>query len=211
MIRRALPLLVALTTSALNAEEAAQEWQSLFDGKTLNGWTPVVDNGSFKVEDGALVAGGAAMDHLFYSGPVNEHVFVDFELKAQVMTTPGSNSGIFFHTKAQRGALLKGYEAQINTTHRDKRRTGSLIDVRDVFETATKDNEWFEYHIMVKGKRIVLKVDGVTVVDYTEPERPKRSERRAGRVLSSGQIALQGHDPNSRVYFRNIRVRPLDR
>jgi hypothetical protein len=72
-----------------------------------------------------------------------------------------------------------------------------------------KDDEWFEYDILVSGKQIVLKVNGQTTVDYTEPENPERPKGREGRVLSHGQIALQAHDPNGRVLYRNIRIKVL--
>jgi hypothetical protein len=213
MTKRTLPIVALLGAAALCAAEPptpdADGWYTLFDGKSLEGWKPVASFDCFKAEAGKLVAGGAAMDHLFYEGPVSGGQFRNFELKAEVMTTPGSNSGIFFHTKPQKGALLKGYEAQIDTSHSDPRRTGSLFDVVDVTETKTKDNEWFEYDLLVQGKQIVLKVNGETIVDYTEPANPERSERRKERVLSSGQIALQGHDPKSKVFFRNIRIKLL--
>jgi hypothetical protein len=71
-----------------------------------------------------------------------------------------------------------------------------------------KDNQWFTEHIIVRGNHITIKVDGKTVVDYTEPENVIR-EDWPGRKLSSGTFALQGHDPNSVVYFKNIMVKPL--
>ena len=205
----ALTLALALTCAAASPQENKGEWISLFDGKSLAGWKPVTDSGCFKVCDGMIVAGGAPMDHLFYVGPVGNHHFKNFELKVDVMTKPGANSGIFFHTEPKTGALWKGYEAQINATHKDKRKTGGLFAIEDLTETPVGDNEWFEFHIIVKGKRIILKVNGKTTIDYTEPENPQRPERRKGRVLSSGQIALQGHDPGSIVYFKNIRIKLL--
>jgi len=72
-----------------------------------------------------------------------------------------------------------------------------------------KDNEWYTEHIMVQGKRIIIKINDKTVVDYTEPENVQRPKGDEGRVLSSGTFALQGHDPNSKVYFKNIMVKPL--
>ena len=115
--------------------------------------------------------------HLFYVGPVANHDFKNFELKLEAKTKPGSNGGIFFHTEPQSGFLKKGYEAQICNTHTDKRRTGSLLIIKDILDTSpVKDNEWFEYHIIVSGKRIVLKVNGQTTVDYTEPENPPRPQ-----------------------------------
>jgi hypothetical protein len=151
------------------------------------------------------------MAHLFYVGPVRNHNFRNFEFQAEVKTLPGSNSGIFFHTeKGGPGLVRKGYEAQVNNSHaRDPRRTGSLVIIEDRTETPVKDGEWFEYGITVKGKRIILSLNGKPVVDYTEPDKPQRPKGREQRVLSSGTFALQAHDPNSTTYYRNIRVRPL--
>jgi hypothetical protein len=197
--------------AALVGVTHAQEpgWITLFDGKSLAGWKPVDNTGGFELRNGELVAGGAKMNHLFYVGPGSDGGFKNFELQAEVKTTAGSNSGIFFHTQPESGFLSVGYEAQIDNTHTDRRRTGSLVDVEDRFETPVKDDEWFTYHVLVQGKRIVFKINDKTVLDYTEPENPPRSARRAKRVLSRGAIAIQGHHPKSIVYFRNIRLKTL--
>ncbi len=205
-IRSTLAFLLLISASL--ADDG--QWQSLFDGKSLDGWKAADHDECFKVQDGNLVAGGGPMAHLFYVGPISNHDFKNFELKIEVKTTPGSNGGIFFHTEPQSGFLKKGYEAQIDNTHTDKRRTGSLLVIKDIMDTSpVKDDEWFEYHILVLGKRIVLKINGQTTVDYTEPENPERPKGRERRVLSHGQIALQAHDPNSTVYYRNIKVKVL--
>jgi hypothetical protein len=188
---------------------AQDGWVSLFDGKTLNGWKVGDNAATFSVEDGAIVAHGPTA-HLFYEGDVNGHNFKDFEFKADVMTEPGSNSGIYIHTEYQQGGWpAKGYEVQVNNSHTDWRRTGSLYAVVDIKEVYVKDNVWFTEYVSVKGKHIVIKINDKTVVDYTEPENVKRPKDMAGRVLSSGTFALQGHDPNSKVHFRNIMVKPL--
>ena len=88
----------------------AEEWQSLFDGKTLTGWEATGHPESFRVVDGAIAAGGGPMTHLVYVGPVGGHDFTDFELAMDVKAMPGSNGGVFFHTEPQSGALKKGYE-----------------------------------------------------------------------------------------------------
>jgi len=187
-----------------------QGWVRLFDGCSLNDWTASEHKASCRVENGAIVVGGGGRSHLFYTGPVESHDFKNFELKLQAKTEPGSNSGIFFHTAYQETDWPKqGYEAQVNNTQEDWIKTGSLYNVEDVRQSPVEDNEWFDYHIIVRGKRIVLKVNGETTVDYIEPDDPPRSEERRGRVLSSGTIALQAHDPGSTVYFRDIRIKPL--
>ena len=184
------------------------QWQSLFDGKSLEGWNAEDNDECFKVKEGAIVASGL-LARLSYVGPINKHDFKNFELKIEVMAKPGSNGGVFFHTGPQKEFLKKGYEAQVCNSCGDKRKTGSLLVVEDHDTSPVKDEEWFEYHILVSGKRIILKVNGKTTVDYTEPPNPKRPETWERRVLSHGLIAVQAHDADSTVLYRNIRVKVL--
>ena len=201
-----LPLCVLLVSSSSTLQDG---WVPLFDGKSLANWK-VGDNAStFSVENGTIVAHGPTA-HLFYQGDVHQHNFKNFEFKAEVMTTPGSNSGIYFHTEYQDTSWpKKGYEVQVNNSHTDWRRTGSLYAVQDVKEVYVKDNEWFTEYVKVEGKHVTVKINDKTVVDYTEPENVKRDAGSEGRIISSGTFALQGHDPNSKVYFKNIMVKVL--
>jgi 3-keto-disaccharide hydrolase len=181
----------------------------LFDGKTLNGWKVGNNATTFSVENGMIVANGPVA-HLFYDGDVQQHQFKNFEFKAEVMTTPGSNSGIYFHTEYQEsGWPAKGYEVQVNNSHTDWRRTGSLYAIQDVREVYVKDNEWYTEKITVQGKKVTIMINDKVVVDYTEPDNVQRPKDMSGRILSSGTFALQGHDPKSKVYFKNIEVKPL--
>jgi 3-keto-disaccharide hydrolase len=201
---------VVLVTILLSLHVQAQsDWISLFDGKSLNGWK-VGDNAStFSVDSGMIKVNGNTA-HLFYDGPVKDHNFKNFEFKADVMTKPHSNSGIYFHTAFQQGGWPeKGYEVQVNNSHGDWRRTGSLYAVQDVKEVYVKDDVWFTEYIKVEGKHVTIKINDKTVVDYTEPDNVQRDESMKGRVISSGTFALQGHDPGSTVYFKNIMVKPL--
>ncbi len=189
--------------------EPKDEWISLFDGKTLNNWK-VGDNAeTFSVKDGMIVVHGKTA-HLFYNGDVQNHSFKNFDFKAQVMTMPGANSGIYFHTQFQQGGWpSKGYEVQVNNSHTDWKRTGSLYNVVDVKEKLVPDSVWFTERILVQGKHVQIWVNDKQSVDYTEPDNVQRPDDMKGRVLSSGTFALQGHDPNSIVYFKNIMVKPL--
>ena len=185
------------------------KWTSLFDGKSLNNWKVGDNANTFTIEDGSIVAHGPVA-HLFYDGDVKQHNFKNFEFKADVMTTPGSNSGIYFHTTYQEKSWpKKGYEVQVNNSHTDWRRTGSLYGIQDVKDVFVKDNEWFTEYIKVEGKRVIVKINDKTVVDYTEPDNVERSENDKDRIISGGTFALQGHDPNSKVYFKNIMVKVL--
>ncbi len=184
-------------------------WVSLFDGKSFDGWKVGNNASSFKIENGTIAVNGDVA-HLFYVGPVGNHDFRNFEFKIDIMTTPGSNSGVYFHTQYQDSDWpVKGYEAQVNNSHTDWRRSGSLWAIDDIKETYVKDNEWYTMYIKVKGKKIIVKLNGKEVVNYTEPENVVREKDFTGRVLSSGTFALQGHDPKSKVYYKNIYVKIL--
>lgn len=190
----------------LTQQELDDGWKLLFDGKSLEGWKAAEDPSSFWVEDGRIVVDGPR-GHLFYEGPIaNGGDFLNFEFKADVYTYPQANSGIFFHTNYQNeGWPQDGYEAQINATHRDPRKTGSLYAVQDVMDEAPhEDHEWFEYHIIVDNKDITFKINNETVNEFSEPE-----DREGTIRLSRGTIALQAHDPDSRIYFRNLKIRLL--
>ena len=147
----------------------------------------------------AIVANGPR-SHLF-----TDKEFKNFEFKAEVMTTPGSNSGIYFHTKYQEeGWPETGHESQVNVTHGDPVKTGSIYNVVKLFKTPAKDNEWWTQTVIVKGKKIIVKINGEEVINYDEPD-----DVKGGRKLSSGKMALQAHDPKSVVYYRNLRIRKL--
>ncbi len=198
-----LPLVfAAAAVSSISAEEG---FVSLFDGKTLDGWKINEHPEGLKVDDGCIVVNGERA-HVFYDGPVANHDFKNFHLKAEVMTFPKANSGIYFHTTFQNeGWPGKGYEAQVNNTHGDPKKTAGLYNVKDNFDAVAKDEVWFLFEIIVEGKHIVTKIDGKVIVDYTEPADLKRPERQ----LSSGTFALQIHDPGSKVKYRNILVKVL--
>jgi hypothetical protein len=197
--------------------EKKEEWISIFDGKSLDGWQASEKESSWKIQDGAIVTNGER-SHLFYAGKLSNHDFKNFELIADVKAEDNSNSGIYFHTNFQEsGWPEKGYECQVfngaknpdTTNYIERRMTGSLYAVRDVTKSPAKNNEWFQYRIVVQGKTIQTYINGDLISDYTEPENVLRAEDKKGRVLSSGTFALQCHDPKSKVYYKNIKVKVL--
>ena len=200
---------VASTGHAEAPADTEDGFVSIFDGKTLNQWKPAEENpDSWRVEDGKLVCDGERC-HLFYTGPLAP--MKDFHFKCDVMTTPGSNAGIYFHTQYQPTGWPKyGYECQVNVTHKDPKKTSSLYAVENVADPGVKDNEWYTQEIIVKGRRIQLIVNGKTMVDYTEPENKDAFSKAFERRLGEGTFALQCHDPKSIVHFKNIRVKRLD-
>ena len=137
-------------------------------------------------------------------------MFKNFEFKATVMTKPGANSGIFIHTAYQEdGWPAQGYEVQVNQSHTDYKRTGSLYNVVDVKETYVKDGEWYTEYIKVEGKHITIKINDKVVVDYEETDVDKREGDMKNKFLKAGTFALQAHDPKSVVLYKDIMVRPL--
>jgi hypothetical protein len=185
-------------------------WIPLFNGKNLDNWKVGENAATFSVENGTIKVSGPKA-HLFYAGEVKNHNFKNFEFKATVMTKPGANSGIFIHTKYQeKDWPIHGYEVQVNNSQEDWRRTGSLYAIQDVIENYVADDEWYIEYVKVEGKRIIIKINDIVTVNYTEPEHPKREGNGVHRILKSGTFALQGHDPGSTVYYKDIMVRPLE-
>jgi hypothetical protein len=202
LVASTMTLILALSNLMAFGDEG---WISLFNGKDLDGWRASENPDSFRVEDGVIVVDGPRA-HLFYNGPVQDHDFKNFHLKAEVLTKPNANSGIYFHTRYQeQGWPSVGYEVQVNITHRDPKKSGGLYAVRDVEAPPAKDNEWYTQEIIVQGKRIISKINGQVLVDYVEDPDDIRGERR----LSSGTFAIQAHDPDSKVLVRNIQVKVL--
>ena len=215
---RLAPLLIAGFLFQAPAVEPG--WTSLFNGKDFTGWK-ISRPESFKIEDGAIVANGMA-GHAYYDGPFKDHTFRNFELKVDVKAGANSNGGVYVLTEYQeRGGNArasgdfpsKGFEIQVNNTYtRDPVKSGSLYHVQDVTEAPAKDDEWFTEHIIVKGNTIVVKVNDKELVNWTQPADWNGGREGPGRSITAagGTIALQAHDPNSTVYYKNIRIKPLD-
>jgi hypothetical protein len=208
--RDILGLLLAAPAAARSFADESAPWLSLFDGKSLAGWKASENQNTFSVADGQIQVHGNR-SHLFYTGPAHSADFRNFEFSADVMTRPGANSGIYFHTAYQQtGFPAAGFEVQVaNTFKGDNKKTGSLYAVRNVPKQLVNDNQWFTLNILVRGKQVQIRLNNMLVVDYVEPDPPFRADPAFQRVLNHGTFALQGHDPGSTTFFKNIRVRPL--
>ncbi len=195
---------------------AGDDWVSLFDGKSLDGWRASENKSSWKVTEGTISADGPR-SHLFYAGPLREADFRNFELEVEVLARPLANSGIYFHTTYQEtGYPTKGFEIQVNNTatgeggYRERKKTGSLYGMRNVYKQLVADDQWFKLNAIVRGKNVQVRLNGTLLVDYTEPTPPVLpSGQEKERYLDHGTFALQCHDGGSKARFRNIRVRPL--
>lgn len=201
---------VALGLGALTVGAADGDgFKVIFDGKSLDGWKCSTEHPeAWKLVDGTLVANGER-SHMFYVG--DDKPFVNFELKVDCKCTKGSNGGIYFHTKYQETGWPKwGHEAQVNNSHGDPKRSGSLYGIVDVKEQNIADDTWWTETVIVKGHHITIKLDDKTVVDHEEPADQKPHNNDFERRLNmGGTFALQAHDPGSTISYKNIRVKRL--
>lgn len=174
----------------------AADWVKLFNGKDLTGWKTHPDNpGEWKVQDGILIGSGP-VSHLFSERDDYEN----FQYRIEAMINDGGNSGQYFRTQFGPG-FPKGYEAQINSTHRDPVRTGSLYNFKDCLVKGQlhKPDEWFTQEVIADGNHIVILVNGKVTVATTDKD----------KKFTKGHFALQQHDPGTVVKFRKIEVREL--
>jgi hypothetical protein len=205
------PLACLLFLAVVPLSAADGGWTSLFNGKDFTGWKVNENTDTFSVKDGAIVSHGIR-SHCFYVGDFMNHNFKDFELMVDIMTLPGSNGGVYVDTEYQaQGWPGKGFEVQVNNTYKgDPRRTASLYSVKDNGSEVAQDNKWFTEDITVKGDHITIKVDGKTIVEWTQPPDWAGTKDFPGRKIAPGTIALQGHDAGSTVYYKNIRIKALN-
>jgi hypothetical protein len=185
---------------------------SLFNGKDLSGWKASGNPESFKVENGAIVAnavGGAS--HLFYDGTVGNHAFTNFDLRLDVLARYRSNGGVYVMTEFQpQGFPGKGFEIQVNNSHSDRIRTGSLYHVVDLSNVPGKDDEWIPMQIMARGNTITISIRGEEVVRWTQPAGWQSNYDTASRKIAPGTIAFQSHDTFSVTAYSNIRIKLLN-
>ena len=209
-----LGILATASTAALAelTEEMKQDgWVSIFDGTTLEGWKENEPDGSgnFKVEDGNIVGTGGR-NHLYYVG----EQFQNFELKIDVNINNDGNSGLYVKSQWQDNAWpTTGFEIQINSSHRDPQKSGSLYNIVRIYEAPHQDDEWFTYHIISRGNELTVRVNDKPLYTYVESasgqEQAAPITERNKRISQSGYIALQQHHDGSVVQFRNIYVKKL--
>lgn len=201
--------LAALFVFSAQAQKKDKEgWYTIFDGKSLKGWKVGNNASSFSVVDGAIKVDGPRA-HLFYEGKVNKANFKNFEFEMKIKTEPKANSGVFVHTTyIEDGWPDVGYEIQVNQTHGDWRKTGSVYSFKDVRETFVEDGEWYTKTIIVQGEKITVKVNGKVINEFVESQ-DRGDIGESKKRLSSGTVALQAHDPQSVIYYKDIRIKPL--
>lgn len=193
---------VLFFSSGTNAVAEDAEWVSLFDGKTMDGWEKVGNDASvWEVKDGAICGSGPASMLVCTKGP-----YKNFRYRAEIKINDHGNSGLYFRTTPKPG-FTDGYEAQIDSTHTDPIRTGSLYGHCHVYQQLVKPDTWFKYELEVRDDvwrgrqmtRIKITVDGNELYEYLD----------FGLTFKEGHFAFQQHDPGSKVNIRKVEVLPL--
>ena len=184
---------LALSAHVLSARHKADEWKPMFDGSTLEGWKANERPESWTVKNGAITGDGPA-SHLFWM----KEKCVNCEFKAEVRINHGGNSGMYFRTAFGPG-FPRGYEAQVDNTHTDPVRTGSLYNFVKVFEQLIPDDTWWTQHIIVEGNHIQIFINDKKTVDFTDEK----------NTFTDGYLALQQHNAGSVVEFKNLMMRHL--
>jgi hypothetical protein len=208
MLRSAFAIVALGLTSFATAAETEEGFVRLDNGKNFDGWKINESPDSWSIEDGAFKAKGPR-SHLFYVG--DEKPFKYFELRVDCKAQNNSNGGIYIHTKFQPENWPKyGHEVQVNNSYtKDPKKSGSLYGIVDVKEQHIQDDAWWTETVIVKGRHVTIKLNDKTVVEYDEPEGKEAFDKNFERRLGSGTFALQAHDPNSTILYKNIRVKRL--
>lgn len=194
--------------SALPAFVAAEEgtWVSLFDGKSIEGWTALElgktkGMSKWEVKDG-LIEGSGLQSMLF--SPRGD--YKNFRYRAELKINDGGNSGMYIRTPKE-ATFSKGYEVQVNSTHKDPIKTGSVYTYVHLFKQLVPPDTFFTQEIeavdkMYRGKMVThlkVSVNGEVIFEFLDHE----------RAWKEGHFAFQQHDPGSKVTIRKVEVMEL--
>jgi 3-keto-disaccharide hydrolase len=214
--REFLPLLLAAPEAvhALGSESGG--WLTLFDGRSLDGWTTRGRPGIFRADGEEIVAQGGPAS-LFFEGPGRSSDFKNFELKAEVMLREGAKAAVCFHTAPQStDSRAPGFQVLLANEFRGpngfvlRSKTGSVCGLRNVYKQFVKDGAWFNLSILVRQKQVQVRLNNMLVVDYIEPAEAFSVNSDFVCRIGHGTFALQSLDPQGKTSFRNLRVRALD-
>jgi Domain of Unknown Function (DUF1080) len=203
----AIPCVVNLAAPAADDKKDDDKgWVQLFNGKDLSGWkTHPEDKAKWEVKDGAIVGTGP-VGHLY----TEKGDYENFHFKIEAKINDKGNSGQYSRTQFGKG-FPKGYEAQINVTHGDPIKTGSLYPAfnpklskedRDkiiVKEAPHKVDEWFTQEVIMDGNHIIILVNGKKTVDFVD----------TNNTFTKGHFAIQQHDPGTVIMVRKAMVKEL--
>jgi hypothetical protein len=204
----ATAIVFSLTTSAFAQESRSltPEWESLFNGQDLSGWTRV-GNEKWIVEDGAIYGEGITKEYGYLA---TEKTYRDFDLSLRFKCEASGNSGVYLHTAFEPGTATVTEGRQIEIDRTIGHHTGGIYGdgkgwiawPAPELETVIRPHDWNDMLIEVEGNRYVVHLNGVQMLDFTYPS-PGATE---------GVIALQLHSGGEgRMRFKDIWIRDLSR
>ena len=208
----AVAMALCVAAAPLQREDG---WVTILDAKSFKDWKVAPESPKSRVEETATVKRVIAGDSLhdgrwtFKDGVLHgeggvSHIFSprgdyeNFSYRAEIRISDKGNSGQYFRTAFGNG-FPNGYEAQVNSTHTDPVRTGSLYGFVKVFDQLVPPNTWFTQEVTAVGNHIVIKVNGKTTVDYVDTK----------NTHMKGHFAFQQHNLGSEVWIRNVQVKEL--
>ena len=206
-VRGAAWLVLGLSASAATAADEKDKggWVSLFDGKTLSGWTALELRGQgtshWDVKDGVIV--GSGEPSMLFSPQGH---YKNFRYRAEVKINDQGNSGMYVRT-AKKASFTDGYEIQINSTHRDPIKTGSVYTMVHIYKQIVPPDTWFTQQVEVVDRNyrgqvvphIKVWVNDELLYEYLDHTKSFRQ----------GHFAFQQHDPGSRIEIRKVEVMEL--
>jgi len=210
-MKRAFPGIVTLLVllSAAAASFAEEGFSSLFDGKSLDGWTQRNGKATYRVEDGAIV--GRTAKNSPNSFLCTDKAYCDFELLFEVDVDCGLNSGVQIRSRSSedyKNERVHGPQVEIECApgesgyiYGEATGRGWLSPDRSVKDAYT-NGQWNRYRVLAVGPRVQVWVNDVPVADLTDEASSK-----------CGVIGLQVHRVGDRgpfeVRWRNIRIKDL--
>lgn len=210
-------LLAAIPSTPTVAQQAEPGFVSIFDGKTLNGWTLVRGRGEgYGVKDGVLFCAEGGGGNL-----LTEKQYSNFVLRFEFKMPPaGSNNGLGIRTPMQGDAAYQGMELQILDEKaalagkwgelKDAQYHGSLYLVGAAKKGAMKPaGEWNVQEVTANGSKITVVLNGQTILDFdiATVKDPAVLQKHPGLKNTTGHIGFLGH--NDYIEFRNIRIKEL--
>ena len=187
--------IVSYGQTTANPKENQAGWITLFDGRSLSGWSPE-QSAKWRVAAGVLI-GDAGEDGWLRSS----RQFENFLLKIEYRDSPKGNSGIFLRATKESNLgdpsnPAGSYELQINNED-EKWATGSIENfIQRLVPVNPAPNQWHSYDVEVRGDHLVATLDGTKVLDGRDSK------------FKVGYIGFQHHKDN-KIEFRNIKVKPL--
>lgn len=166
-------------------------WTTLFDGKSLDNFTPV-GNANWRITDGVVEANSGMAGFL-----VTKQSYGDHEIRAEAWASPDANSGIFIRCQNPKEITdTSCYEVNIYDQRPDQTyRTGGIVNIAKPMAMINAANQWTTIEITAKGPRLLVRMNGTTTVDVED------------KKFARGPFALQGN--LGTIRFRNVQVREL--